>query len=314
MNTLKLIFCFLILFSIANNNLNALEQKDVPIIPCAINKSIHRKADIALCAVFRDEGPWLKEWIEFHRLIGVSHFYLYNNCSNDNFWEVLKPYVDEGVIELFDVPFDSYQYSGATDHNTVQVACYNHAIKLSKKYSSWLAIIDLDEFICPVADQNLAACLNRYRKASGLAVYWQIYGTSNIWELKSGELLIEKLLYKYKNTGGNGMFKFIVRPQHATCIDPHYCTLSGGGFAVRPDNQRFSHTPNYHLLPVDIVRINHYMFRTQHYYETFKRPRRQRWGDCPSPEDEQARLDGANEEYDPVMLKYVPELKKRIFK
>lgn len=30
---------------------------------------------LAVCAIFRDEAPYLAEWIEFHRLVGVEHFY-----------------------------------------------------------------------------------------------------------------------------------------------------------------------------------------------------------------------------------------------
>ena len=33
---------------------------------------------LSICAVYRDEGPYLREWIEFHRLVGVERFYLYD--------------------------------------------------------------------------------------------------------------------------------------------------------------------------------------------------------------------------------------------
>ena len=26
---------------------------------------------LAVCAIYRNEGPYLREWIEFHRLVGV---------------------------------------------------------------------------------------------------------------------------------------------------------------------------------------------------------------------------------------------------
>ena len=34
---------------------------------------------LAICAIYRDEAPYLREWIEFHRLVGVEHFFLYDN-------------------------------------------------------------------------------------------------------------------------------------------------------------------------------------------------------------------------------------------
>ena len=39
---------------------------------------------LAICAIFRDEAPFLDEWIAFHRLMGVEHFFLYDNGSVDN--------------------------------------------------------------------------------------------------------------------------------------------------------------------------------------------------------------------------------------
>jgi hypothetical protein len=38
---------------------------------------------IAICAIFKDEAPFLLEWLAFHRMIGVDLFVLYDNGSND---------------------------------------------------------------------------------------------------------------------------------------------------------------------------------------------------------------------------------------
>ena len=39
---------------------------------------------LAATAIFKNEAAYLAEWIEFYRLIGVEHIYLYDNCSTDN--------------------------------------------------------------------------------------------------------------------------------------------------------------------------------------------------------------------------------------
>ena len=44
---------------------------------------------LSICAVYRDEAPYLREWVEFHRLVGVERFFLYNNDSVDEHREVL---------------------------------------------------------------------------------------------------------------------------------------------------------------------------------------------------------------------------------
>src|SRR5947209_4668609 len=39
---------------------------------------------LAICAIFKDEAPYLAEWVTFHRLMGVDRFYLYDNRSTDS--------------------------------------------------------------------------------------------------------------------------------------------------------------------------------------------------------------------------------------
>lgn len=36
---------------------------------------------LSICAIFKDEAPYLPEWIEFHRSVGVERFFLYDNSA-----------------------------------------------------------------------------------------------------------------------------------------------------------------------------------------------------------------------------------------
>jgi hypothetical protein len=53
---------------------------------------------LAMAAIVKNEGRYLREWIEFHRLMGVEHFYIYDNGSTDNTPEILEPYVRTGLV------------------------------------------------------------------------------------------------------------------------------------------------------------------------------------------------------------------------
>ena len=54
---------------------------------------------LAVCAIAKDEGPYFKEWIEWHRKQGVDKFYVYDNESTDCTKEVLEPYIKSGLVE-----------------------------------------------------------------------------------------------------------------------------------------------------------------------------------------------------------------------
>ena len=45
---------------------------------------------IAIATLARDDWPWIAEWIEHHREIGIEHFYIYNNGSS-SLTHVLAP-------------------------------------------------------------------------------------------------------------------------------------------------------------------------------------------------------------------------------
>ena len=54
----------------------------------APKRKIEAKYNVSICAIFKNEALYLKEWIEFHRIVGIEHFYMYNNNSEDNFREI----------------------------------------------------------------------------------------------------------------------------------------------------------------------------------------------------------------------------------
>ena len=57
-------------------------------------------AYLTACTIYRDDAAYLAEWIEFHRLVGVERFFLYDNGSTDHHREVLAGYVAEGLVTV----------------------------------------------------------------------------------------------------------------------------------------------------------------------------------------------------------------------
>src|SRR6056297_2188452 len=98
---------------------------------------------ISICAIIKDEGPYLTEWLEFHRLVGIDRFYLYDNGSSDNTPEILQPYIKAGIVHL--IPWPKF-----IDKSNPQYLAYAHAAALTSNRTFWLAYIDLDEFLFPV--------------------------------------------------------------------------------------------------------------------------------------------------------------------
>jgi hypothetical protein len=47
----------------------------------------------------------MPQWIEYHKMVGVNHFYIYDDESLDNSEEILAPYICDGTVSLITWPF-----------------------------------------------------------------------------------------------------------------------------------------------------------------------------------------------------------------
>lgn len=127
-----------------------------------------RKYNVSICAIFKNEAPYLKEWIEFNNIVGVDHFYMYNNNSEDDYEAVLKPYIKSGLVTLIDWP-----------QNQKQMECYQSCIKDYAEETKWLGFIDIDEFIVPKSTDSIYEFLKPFeQKAGAVNLYWKLFGTS----------------------------------------------------------------------------------------------------------------------------------------
>lgn len=133
----------------------------------AARKSLDKKYRVSVCTIFKDEAPYLKEWIEYHKIIGVDHFYLYNNNSSDDFMKIITPYIKKGVVTLIDWPMQQGQ-----------IKAYKDCIRKYRHESNWIGFIDVDEFIVPIKENDVYSFLKKFKNRPAVKLYWQLFGTS----------------------------------------------------------------------------------------------------------------------------------------
>jgi Glycosyltransferase family 92 len=262
--------------------------------------------EISVCAIFQNEAPYLKEWIEYHRMLGAQHFYLYNNSSNDNYLDVLSYYIDNKIVTLIDWP--SPLDKDWTPH---QIKAYNDCIEKVKNITKWLAIIDIDEFIVPITYKNLSKMLRHYRGIGGLQIFWQFFGTSKTCEIPKDKTLIEALTRKARRDHDwNYNFKTICRPSAVRKFFVHGAKYHSPWFAIFPHHTRGG---AQQPINIDIVRIHHYWTRDEKYFREQKIPRRERFEKIPYTEEKiQELMHALDQEEDLSILRFVNPLKKRL--
>ncbi|MBA3816208.1 MAG: glycosyltransferase family 92 protein [Parachlamydiaceae bacterium] len=276
----------------------------------AKQKNLHQKKykyEIAAVLMFQNESFFLKEWIEYHKLIGIEHFYLFNNSSTDNYKEILKPYITSGEVELFN-------HSGHThnqkDHGKIQYSIYKKACKLASGKAKWLAIIDADEFIYPVHSDSLNAVLKDYEDFGGLYVNYIPFGTSHIEHVSDNRLIIETLIYSTAQVVNFG--KSIVRPERVSdCTDPHRMWYYPPYFHVNTNFQTFDWLPPEAV--GDKLLIYHYCLGDINHALNVKIPRRSKWYDKPLAADTYLQsCENMNELLNLSMQRFVPALREKM--
>lgn len=223
-----------------------------------------KKYKLSICAIFSDdEAPYFKEWIEYHRLVGVEHFYLYDNSSTDRPLHELDQYIQEKLVTIIDWPDFGSPKDDALYHwvKNTQATAYRHACLKSAAHSSyWLALIDIDEFLVPIETNSLLDMLKAHSNAPGIELLWHTYGTSGISKLPKNTLLIETLHRTFlpESSLNRAYYKTILRPElyaHSPW-PPHKYVFQNGKSSIRISKNR--------------ARINHYMYRTLDFFYTSK--------------------------------------------
>ena len=209
---------------------------------------------LAACLIFKNEADYLNEWINFHRLVGVEKFFLYNNNSEDDYERVLGPYVAEGVVTLHDIPIR---------HPSAQVEAYNSCLRTYRRHARWIAFIDIDEFLCAPEDDSVLNVLRDYDQYPAIALNWLMFCTSG-HILKPEGLVIEN--YTRCQAGGNRHVRLITNPlKTERFVSAHEAIYYDGRYAV---NEGREEVRGPYSTPPSIarLRVNHYWTKSVEEY------------------------------------------------
>ena len=144
-----------------------------------------RKAEpagrVLIVTTMKNEGPFILEWIAYHRAIGVTDFLVYtNDCTDgtDDFHDLLAR---KGIIaEHLDNPFKTMngvkpQHAALSDGQTRPVA----------QEANWVIGMDVDEFInIHVGDGTFQDLLNAVPDANMISMPWRLYGNGFVRDFR----------------------------------------------------------------------------------------------------------------------------------
>lgn len=228
---------------------------------------------VAIAAIFRNEHPYVLEWIAHHRTLGVESFYIADNVSDDGTSELLQALHDLGVIQR--IPFAS------TPGQAPQLPAYAELLGVQARDEDWIAVIDADEFIVPTGEARSVAealaPLAAQADVGAVVLNWAIYGSG--WRLNhSAGLVCERFTRRaHASFGANHHYKTLLRRAAFASIhsNPHHFQLQPGWRCVHTDGSEVTAHPRHGLglserVVWDGLRLNHYIVKSREEFETRK--------------------------------------------
>lgn len=234
----------------------------------------------AICAIAKDEGRYLAEWIAFHRAIGFGHIWLYDNDSTDDTAEVAAKWPD--FVTLIHWP----NKPGVK----AQFAAYEHFWKEFGNTAEWIMWLDCDEFINLKRHDYIDAFLAD-APGPAIGINWRMFGDSG-HKGYSPENMIERFTKSSLDEfGPNRHIKTIAKSEvivgpgiHSPPLREGVQLLSPSGQALKPFPAAVQSTVEH-----DIVSVNHYFSKS---YEEWQLKRARGKADRSLEDPERYRSDG----------------------
>jgi hypothetical protein len=123
----------------------------------------------------KNEGPFLLEWIAFHRVIGVTDFLFYSNDCSDGTDRLLDTLADHGIVTHLPNPAQGRNYQMEALRHAAKQDCVTGA--------DWVWVADVDEFPnIHVGDHTLPALIDACGNPQAITLTFQFFANGGIDE------------------------------------------------------------------------------------------------------------------------------------
>lgn len=213
----------------------------------------------AISIMCRDENQYLKEWIDYHLLIGFDHIQIWDNESKIPISLTVCEYISKKVVSVKNI-------KGLRDIHR-QCSTQTQAMKDLKEYK-WVALLDTDEFIVLLDKEvNIKQYLKKYEAYGAVALNWLMFGSNGHEKTQKSQL--ESFTQSCPSHSANKHIKSIVQPsKFLSTNNMHY--VQSIHPTVNVNNKKVKGSFNNPPIIDKIMRINHYVTRSKEDYELKK--------------------------------------------
>jgi Glycosyl transferase family 2 len=126
---------------------------------------------VVLVSAMRNEGPFVLEWLAYHRVIGVGQVVIVSNGSTDGSDDLLKALADAGEITFLRT---APGYGVAPQDAAVTA----FEAEVGYQRGTWYLWLDADEFLnVHVGDRSVQALVGALGAAEAVMLNWRLFGS-----------------------------------------------------------------------------------------------------------------------------------------
>ncbi|WP_417248401.1 glycosyltransferase family 2 protein [Celeribacter sp.] len=130
---------------------------------------------VTIVTCMKNEGPFILEWLAYHRAIGIEGFLVYTNDCTDGTDALLDLLQDKGLVQHRDNPFKGTGLK--PQHAALQAAEKEEVVT----GSDWTISMDVDEFInVKVGDGTMSALFEAMPDANLISCTWRLFGNADV--------------------------------------------------------------------------------------------------------------------------------------
>jgi hypothetical protein len=128
-----------------------------------------------IVTTMKNEGPFILEWLAYHRAIGVDDFLIYTNDCTDGTDTMLQLLQAKGLVQHRENPFRTLNLP--PQHAALQAAESEPLIQTC----GWAICMDVDEFIdIKIGDGTLPALYAAMGEANMISLTWRLFGNADV--------------------------------------------------------------------------------------------------------------------------------------
>jgi len=125
----------------------------------------------------KNEGPFILEWLAYHRSIGFTDFVVFTNDCDDGTVALLDTLAKHGVVTRLDNPYKELE-----GNFNPQKGALRYAEGLAQvQNADWVLVADVDEYVnIHAGDGTLDALFEAVGDVQCISMQWRLFGNAGV--------------------------------------------------------------------------------------------------------------------------------------